>query len=153
MKKTAFKSFLIVWAAAVLQSCGGGDAGKKDGAEEPKQETTSTTKEDASSEKKGMSIAEAKAFLEADPANKGKEVTVSGYSWGSNDRMGGEVQLNLGDKKLEGMQQASFSCIFTKEQATAAKALAKDALVTVSGKIAKGAGGVEMTDCKIMSDN
>lgn len=88
-------------------------------------------------------------FLDENEANSGKEVTVSAYSWGSNDMMGGMVSLNLGDKKLEGFQQTTFSCKFEKEKAAAVKAIAKDAMVTVTGKIAKGSGGVELTDCTL----
>lgn len=101
-------------------------------------------------DKKGMSVSEAVEFLDAAEANSGKEVTVSAYSWGSNERMDGNIQLNLGDQKLEGMQSASFSCLFGKEQSADVKAIAKDAMVTVTGKIAKGAGGVQLTDCKLV---
>lgn len=101
-------------------------------------------------DKKGMSVAEAKDFLEADEANSGKEVTVSAYSWGSNERTDNKIQLNLGDQKLEGMQAANFSCMFPKEQTDAIKAIAKDAMVTVTGKISKGAGGIELNDCKLV---
>ena len=99
--------------------------------------------------KEGMTIADAKKFLDENEANSGKEVTVSAYSWGSNDMMGGMVSLNLGDKKLEGFQQSTFSCKFEKDKAAAVKAIAKDAMVTVTGKIAKGSGGVELTDCTL----
>jgi hypothetical protein len=107
-------------------------------ADPPKEET-----------KEGMTIAAAKSFLEENEANSGKEVTVSAYNWGSNDMMGGMVSLNLGDKKLEGFQQSAFSCKFEKDKAAAVKAIAKDVIVTVTGKIAKGSGGVELTDCTL----
>lgn len=97
-----------------------------------------------------MTIADAKDFLNASDANAGKEITVSAYSWGSNERTDGKIQLNLGDAKLEGMQSASFSCMFGKDQADIIKAIAKNALVTVTGKIGSGAGGTELTDCKII---
>jgi hypothetical protein len=64
--------------------------------------------------------------------------------------MDDKIQLNLGDQKLEGMQSASFACMFGKDQSAAIKAIAKDALVTVTGKISKGAGGVELNDCKLV---
>ena len=150
MKKMKYLSGCILAAGLLLQSCGG-NTQNNGNTVEPQKEAASTTTASTSADVNGMTVAAAKNFLEADAANKGKEVTVSAYSWGSNDRMGGEVGLNLGDKKLEGMQQASFTCIFSKDQAAAAKAVAKDARVTISGKIAKGAGGVELTDCKIIS--
>ncbi|MBK6827614.1 MAG: hypothetical protein IPG86_12415 [Chitinophagaceae bacterium] len=126
--------------------------------EKGKEQTTDNkTKEDQTvvadppkeESKEGMTIAAAKSFLDENEANAGKEITVSAYSWGSNDMMGGTVSLNLGDKKLEGFQQSTFSCKFEKDKAAAVKAIAKDAMVTVTGKIAKGSGGVELTDCTL----
>jgi hypothetical protein len=147
MKKTIFAAAVCAAISLSIISCGS----KKEKDDQPAGTpgTTSATT-DAPSEKKGMSVAEAKDFLEADEANKGKEVTVSAYSWGSNERMDNKIQLNLGDKKLEGMASASFSCMFGKDQAAAIKAIAKDAMVTVTGKISKGAGGIELNDCKIV---
>jgi hypothetical protein len=150
MKKIMFTSVFVLATGLLLQSCGS-DASKEEKSGEPAKDAGTTSSASTGSNSNGMTVAAAKSFLEADEANKGKEVTVTAYSWGSNNRMGGELGLNLGDKKLEGMQQAGFTCIFTKDQAAEAKAVAKDALVTVSGKIAKGAGGIELTECKIIS--
>ena len=136
MKKSLRLFAVIILCGITFTQCANGD----------KKESGSNTE----AEKKGMTIKEAKAFLDADNTNKGKEVTVAAYSWGNNNRMDGEVQLNLGDKKLEGAQQANFSCIFKKEDAAAIKTVTKDAMVTVTGKIAKGSGGIELTDCKIL---
>lgn len=58
--------------------------------------------------------------------------------------------MNPGDKKLDGVQSASFSCLFGKEQSATIKALAKDTMATVTGKISKGSGVVELNDCKIV---
>jgi hypothetical protein len=63
--------------------------------------------------------------------------------------MGGEVQINPGDKKLEGFRQAAIACIFGKEDAAAIKAIAKDAQVTITGNIANGSGGVVLNGCKL----
>lgn len=99
--------------------------------------------------KAGMTIADAKKFLEASEDNSGKEVTVSGYIWSINERTDGLVQLNMGDKKMEGMQAASFYCLFYESMAPKLKALGKDAVVTVTGLIGNGTGGVELSDCKL----
>ena len=136
MKKSLRSFAVTIFCGITLTQYANGD----------KKESGSSTE----AEKKGMTIKEAKAFLAADDANKGKEVTVAAYSWGTNNRMGGEVQLNLGDGKLKGAQQANFSCIFKKEEAASIKAVAKDAMVTVTGKIIKGSDGIELTDCKIV---
>jgi hypothetical protein len=136
MKKSLLLFTVMIFCFITFTGCSNND--KKESGSIAKVET------------KGMTTKEAKAFLDADVANKGKEVTVAAYSWGTNNRMGGEVQLNLGDKKREGAQQADFSCIFKKEEAAAVKAIAKDAMVTITGKIVKGSGGIELTDCKIV---
>lgn len=99
--------------------------------------------------KEGMTIADAKKFLKENEANAGKEVTVTGYVWSVNNRTDGLVQLNIGDKKLEGMQAASFYCLFYESMAPKLKALGKDAVVTVTGLIGDGTGGVELSDCKL----
>jgi hypothetical protein len=148
MKKTVL---IAVWCSALLlavTSCGSKKDKDNKLADTPAATTGTTT--ESSSGKKGMTVSEAKDFLDADEANKGKEVTVTAYSWGSNERMDDKIQLNLGDQKLEGMQSASFACMFGKDQSAAIKAIAKDALVTVTGKISKGAGGVELNDCKLV---
>lgn len=131
---------------AVLTACGGKD--KKTSATGDENKTI--TADPPRPAEEGMSIADAKAFLDENESNAGKEVTVTAFSWGYNEMMGGMLSLNLGDKKLEGFQQATFSCKFDQSQAEAVKAIAKDAKVTVTGKIGKGSGGVELTDCKLI---
>ena len=151
MRKTVLASACILFAAGILVSC---NNKKKDSNSGPGDTPATATALAASTEpadgKKGMTVAEAKDFLDADAANSGKEVTVSAYCWGSNERTDNMIQLNLGDKKLEGMQSASFYCLFPKAETDAIKAIAKDAMVTVSGKIASGSGGVELTECKLI---
>jgi len=109
----------------------------------------STAQSGSETKSENLTVAAARKFLEADTANKGKEVTVTAYSWGSVNRMGGTIGLNLGDKKLEGFQQASFTCIFPAEQEAKIKGIAKDAKVTVTGTISKGDGGVQLDNCKL----
>lgn len=133
--------------AGMLVSCSNK---KKDGKSGPGDTAAVAAPATPSAGKKGMTVAEAREFLDADAANSGKEVTVTAYSWGSNERMDDKIQLNLGDKKLEGMAVVNFYCLFSKDQAAAVKAAAKDALVTVSGKIAAGEGGVQLTGCQFV---
>lgn len=152
MKRIMFPALLVATLCLAITGC----CSKKEKddktvvADPPKDGDNGTKPADAPAGKKGMSVSEAKDFLDADEANSGKEVTVSAYSWGYNERTDNKIQLNLGDQKLEGMQSASFSCMFPKEQADAIKAIAKDAMVTVTGKISKGAGGTELNDCKLV---
>jgi len=117
---------------------------------ESKDSSATAAEQTGSDNKSGsLTVAAARKFLEADTANKGKEVTVTAYSWGSQNRMGGTIGLNLGDKKLEGFQQASFTCIFPADQEAKIKAIAKDAQVTVTGTISKGDGGIQLDNCKL----
>lgn len=144
VKKLMAGSLILV---TLLSGCG--NAEKKEtpkNGEETKEVVADPPKEE---NRKGMTIAEAKKFLEASEDNRGKEVTVTGYIWSINDRTDGLVQLNMGDNKLEGMQAASFYCLFYESMAPKLKALGKDALVTVTGLIADGTGGVELSDCKL----
>jgi hypothetical protein len=148
MKKSVCTSVLGLLFLFSVISCGSKKAADDKSASTPDAATPAST--DAPADKKGMSVSEAVAFLNADEANSGKEVTVSAYSWGHNERMDEKIQLNLGDKKLEGLQAANFACLFGKDQSAAIKAIAKDAMVTVTGKISKGAGAVELNECKIV---
>lgn len=137
--KKSIQIVIISLSIILLHSCNKGN----------KSEPTESIETNVS-ENKAMTVNEAKNFLDADAANDGKEVTVTGFSWGSVSRVSGEVLLNLGDEKLEGFKQASFSCVFKKEEADVVKAIETDAMVTVTGKITKGEGGVELNDCKII---
>ena len=154
MKKIVLSSVLTAAISLSLLSCG--DKKQKDNktADTPASTTPAATTPDAGKEadadKKGMTVAEITALLNKDEANIGKEVTVSAYSWSNNERTDNKIQLNLGDKKLEGMKAANFSCLFAKDQSATIKAIPKDAMVTVTGKIAKGYSGVELTDCKLI---
>ena len=132
--------------AVALTACGGKDKTSSSGT----KDNSTVTADPPKSADEGMSVADAKAFLNENETNSGKEVTVTAYSWGYNEMMGGLLSLNLGDQKLEGFQQATFSCQFDQSQAGAVKAIAKDAKVTVTGKIGKGSGGVELTNCKLI---
>lgn len=149
MKKIVFASVLTAAISLSLISCGDKKEKGDKTADTPAATTPDAGKE-TPADKKGMSVAEVTALLNKDEANIGKEVTVSAYSWSSNERTDDKIQLNLGDKKLEGMQAANFSCLFSKDQSATIKAIAKDAMVTVTGKIAKGYSGVELNDCKLV---
>lgn len=65
----------------------------------------------------------------------GQEVTVTATCWGTSNTMTGEVNLNLGDGKLEGMRSAPVVVKFAAEDADAAKAIEKDKEVTIKAKV------------------
>ncbi len=77
----------------------------------------------------------------------GKEVTVTATSWGTSNTMSGEVNLNLGDGKLEGMRQAPVVAKFAAEDAEAAKAIEKDQEVTIKATLSDyNYGAIELTN-------
>lgn len=143
MRKIYVQLFLVFICSLGATSCGNSTDNKVNTG------ASTDVPSKAPSGETALSVAGARDFLNADTANKGKEVTVTAYSWGTQNRMGGVVALMLGDKKLEGFQQATFVCIFPKEQEAKVKAIAKDTKVTVTGKIFKGSGGTELKDCML----
>lgn len=82
---------------------------------------------------------------------EGQEVTLTAISWGNLGTMDGGVSMNLGDEKLEGMKVAKVVAEFTEDQADAAKAIEKDATVTVKATVAgKAYGSVKLENPSIV---
>ena len=150
MRNRFFPAVCLAMSMVALLSCKDSTNKTDKNAGSKEKTETAPASDNAGTSKKGMTVAEAKDFLDAAETNSGKEVTVTAYSWGSNERTDNKIQLNLGDMKLEGMQAATFSCMFSMDEAATIKAVAKDAQVTVTGKISKGAGGTELNDCKLV---
>lgn len=69
------------------------------------------------------------------------KVTISAISWGNSNTMSGEVQLSLGDEKLEGMKQAPVVVVISKDEAEAAGAIERDAAVTIRATVLEQAYG------------
>ncbi len=81
----------------------------------------------------------------------GKEVTVTATCWGTSNTMTGEVNLNLGDGKLEGMRSAPVVVKFAEGEAEAAKAIEKDQEVTIKAKVNDYKyGAIELTNPSIV---
>jgi len=82
---------------------------------------------------------------------EGKEVTLTAISWGSLGKMDGGVSLNLGDEKLEGMKVAPVVAEFGEDEAEAAKAIERDATVTIKATVAgKDYGSVKLENPSIV---
>ncbi len=82
---------------------------------------------------------------------EGKEVTLTAISWGSLGKMDGGVSMNLGDEKLEGMKVAPVVAEFGEDQAEAAKAIEKDATVTIKATVGgKAYGSVKLENPSIV---
>ncbi len=62
-----------------------------------------------------MSVADAKKFIAAADANKGKEVTVSAYPRGMTKGVNGEFMLYVSDKTGTGLPEENFACNFKED--------------------------------------
>lgn len=136
--KTLVITTLLV-GAAFMQSCSSevtvDETNPKDGevenADSPEAEGTV---------KKGPGISCSELVSDFDELEATK-VTISAISWGNSNTMSGEVQMNLGDEKLEGMKQAPVVVVFSKDEAEAAGAIQRDAAVTIRATVLEQAYG------------
>jgi len=104
--------------------------------------------ENGESESTSMTCAE----LEAQASDlEGKEITIKAICWGSSNKLDGDVSVNLGDNKLEGMQQAHVVANFSADNAEVAKAIEKDAEVTIKATVGKvDYGAVQLNNPEIV---
>lgn len=81
----------------------------------------------------------------------GSEVTITATCWGTSKTMTGEVNLNLGDGKLEGMRSAPVVVKFAEDKADVAEAIQRDQEVTIKAKVNDYKyGAVELIDPTIV---
>lgn len=122
MKNLAFGSALILglmFTACQSETTIEDGTQTEEGAEESQESTAMTCKE----------------LLDQKDDLKGKEVTIKAISWGNSNMMGGDVRMNLGDEKLEGMQQAHVVADFSKDNASAAESVKQDDEVTIKATV------------------
>ena len=82
---------------------------------------------------------------------EGKEITIKAVCWGSSSKLDGDVSVNLGDSKLEGMQQAHVVANFSADNTEAGKAIEKDAEVTIKATVGKvDYGAVQLNSPEIV---
>jgi hypothetical protein len=99
--------------------------------------------------KEVMSVADAKKFLGAADANKGKLVTVSAYPKGMTKAINGEFMLYLSDKTGTGLTNENFACVFKEEMRGSVKTNKADELVTVKGNIAWKNGMIVLKNARL----
>lgn len=134
MKKVFFGSALVLCAA--LASCTSETTVTEGGENTEEQAPTAMTCQDIENQKDEL---------------KGKEVTVKAFSWGNSNTMDGDVRMNLGDKKLEGMAQAHVIANFSPDNAEAADAVKKDDEVTIKATVGDYEyGAVHLTNPEIV---
>lgn len=82
---------------------------------------------------------------------QGKEITIKAICWGSSSRLDGDVSVNLGDNKLEGMQQTRVVVNFSTDNAEVAKAIEKDVEVTLKATVGEvNYGAVQLNNPEIV---
>jgi hypothetical protein len=155
MKKTFLQTISPALLLVVMAGCGSSTSKedmqkdlKKDVQKDtPKQEQADSPSTDGS--KEVMSVADAKKFLSAADANKGKAVTVSGYPRGTTKAVNGEFMLYVSDKTGTGLPDENFACNFKEEMKDAVKTHKADNLVKVTGNIAWNNGMIVLKNAKL----
>ncbi|MCP4438024.1 MAG: hypothetical protein GY810_03695 [Aureispira sp.] len=124
--KTIFNSILFLALSFFLVACGGDAAtSNSETNNPPKEESTSLTCNDLNSK-----------FDEL----KDQEITIKAISWGASETMSG-VNLALGDEVLSGLKQAKVQVVFSTENGAIAKAIEKDAEVTIKATVSESKHG------------
>lgn len=107
--------------------------------------------------KKIMTVAEATDFLKANKQNEGREIIVTANCTGLLDSSVNSAALSLEDEKKEDEKSKTylkeFSACFGKEATEYARAVPKDATVTISGKIRYANGKIRLEECKLIAQN
>jgi hypothetical protein len=105
--------------------------------------------------KKIMTVAEATTFLKANKENEGREIIITAYSKGLLESSGNLTSLSLADNSIEESKTYcnEFSACFGKEATEYARAVPKDATVTISGKIRYADGKIRLEECKLIAQN
>ncbi len=66
---------------------------------------------------------------------KGSDITIEAISWGNNTTTTGDVQMSLGDEKLEGMQQSHVVVVFGEIAASTAEKIEKNSEVKIKATV------------------
>ena len=105
--------------------------------------------------KKIMTVAEATVFLKTNKENEGREIIITAHSRGLLESSGNYASLSLADDGIEESKiyPNEFSAHFGKEATEYARAVPKNATVTISGKIRYTAGKIRLEDCKLIAQN
>ena len=159
MKKTFLQTISSALLVAVMASCGSSTS-KEDMQKDLKKDVQKELQKDAPKAEEGgspstdgptevMTVADAKKFLSAADANKGKLVTISAYPKGMTKAINGEFQLYVSDKTGTGLTDENFACSFKEEMKDAVKTHKADNLVKVTGNIAWNNGMIVLKNAKL----
>lgn len=96
-----------------------------------------------------MSIADAKKFIAAADANKGKTIIISAYPRGTTKAIKGEFMLYVSDKTGTGLPEENFACNFKEDMKEQVRAHKAGELVKVTGNIAYNNGMVVLKNAKL----
>ena len=160
MKKTFLQTISPAVLLVVMASCGSSTNKddiqkdlKKDVQKELQKNTPGEQPVDSPSTvgpSEVMSVADAKKFIAAADANKGKAVTVSGYPRGITKPINGEFMLYVSDKTGTGLPEENFACNFKEDMKEAVKTHKADKLVKIKGNIAWNNGMVVLKNAKLV---
>ena len=160
MKKTVFQSISSAVLLVLLISCGSSSSKEdmkedlqKNAQKQLQKDPPKETQEDSQSTDgpaEVMNVADAKKFIAAADANKGKLVTVSGYPRGMTKAVNGEFMLYVSDKTGTGLPEENFACSFKEEMKEAVKTNKAGSLVKVTGNIAWNNGMVVLKNAKLV---
>jgi hypothetical protein len=160
MKKTFLQAICPAVLLMLLTACGS-STNKEDMQNDLKEDAQKQLQKDAPKDAPDgdtpstdgpsaiMSVADAKKFIAAADANKGKLVTVSGYPRGMTKAVNGEFMLYVSDKTGTGLPEENFACSFKEEMKEAVKTNKAGSLVKVTGNIAWNNGMVVLKNAKL----
>ena len=160
MRKTIFQALSPAVLLVLLISCGSStnkeeiqndlkkDAQKELQKDAPEEEQADSPSTDGPTQV--MSVADAKKFIAAADANKGKLVTVSCYPRGMTKAVNGEFMLYVSDKTGTGLPEENFACNFKEEMKETVKTHKAGSLVKVTGNIACNNGMVVLKNSKLV---
>jgi hypothetical protein len=159
MKKTFLRTISPALLLVIMASCGSSTS-KEDMQNDLKKDAQKELQKDAPKETQGdspstdgptetMSVADAKKFIAAADANKGKAVTISGYPRGTTKAVNGEFMLYVSDKTGTGLPEENFACNFKEEMKEAVRTHKAGELVKVTGNIAWNNGMVVLKNATL----
>jgi hypothetical protein len=160
MKKTIFQALSPAVLLVLLISCGSStnkeeiqndlkkDVQKELQKDVPKEEQADSPSTDGPTAV--MSVADAKKFIAAADANKGKLVTVSCYPRGMAKAVNGEFMLYVSDKTGTGLPEENFACNFKEEMKETVKSHKAGSLVKVTGNIAYNNGMIVLKNATLV---
>jgi hypothetical protein len=107
--------------------------------------------------KKIMTVQQATAFLKNNKENEGRVIIIKANCRGLLQSSFNSAALSLEDKRKEDENPKTYldeiSAFFGKEATEYARAVPKDATVTVSGKLRYADGKIRLEECKLIAQN